>query len=58
MANKTSFDEWKRMVDAFLCARIGLDSECLPDMPYYDWYADGVSAKNAASKAIRRAVEV
>ena len=50
---RTTFDAWMKLVDQNLITRTGLDSSCLADQPYRDWFETGVNPKSAASKAIR-----
>ena len=52
-----SFEEWKKLVDAELVSRIGLDSDCLPDWRYYDSWKEGDSPKTAAKAAMAAASE-
>ena len=54
MAQKISFERWMAVVDIHLLKKTGcLTSQDMMDAPYADWYEDGVSAKSAASKAIK-----
>lgn len=50
-----TFETWKKMVDLYIEIIVGLDSESLPDAPYYRWFEEGMSPKKAAVKAIGRA---
>lgn len=52
---KKTLEQWLRDVDAALVAKCGLGYRDLPDMPYADWYANGVTAKSAATKAYKAA---
>lgn len=52
---KKEYDQWKKEVDAFVEARLGIDTECLPDMPYRRWYDEGLSPARVAQKAIAKA---
>jgi hypothetical protein len=52
---KRSFDEWMREVDRAIARKAGLSALDLPDVPYRDWYEDGVRPASAAAKAIRNA---
>lgn len=58
MSNKSlSFSEWKRLVDEAVWDKAFVGIDDLPDVPLRDWYDDGISPKNAASRAIRSARE-
>ena len=46
------FYAWMKAVDYRLTAKIGLDSNDLPDCAYYDWFEDGVTPAAAAKMAI------
>lgn len=48
-----TFTEWMRRVDLTILHRTGLRALDLPDMPYRDWFDDGVNYTAAASRAIR-----
>jgi hypothetical protein len=50
-----SFESWMTKVKAEIKRISGMDSDDLPDVPYNDWYEDGVSPSRAASKAIKNA---
>lgn len=54
---KMSFEEWKRLVNVYLESMIGLDSDSLPDAPYFRWYGEGLNPHKAARRAIARAKE-
>lgn len=50
------FQRWMRQVDECIRQRTGgMDSNDLPDCTYSDWFADGVTARGAASRAIKYA---
>ena len=53
---RKTFDQWMKDVATALRAE-GLDLRDLPDCPYHDWYEDRVSAKSAAKRAIKNAME-
>lgn len=57
--SKLTYREWMAQVDATIAKLTGglLDSRCLPDFCYADYYADGVSPKQAAKDAIKAAME-
>jgi hypothetical protein len=57
MKTRTSmtFAQWLSAVDAWLLARIGMVSADLPDCCYRDWFEDGVTPRQAASRALRNA---
>lgn len=49
-----SFYEWMKEVDRIIALNLyGNTSEDILSQPYRDWYMDGVSAVQAARKAIR-----
>jgi hypothetical protein len=52
---KMSFIDWKPEVDRQMDRLFGVVSDDLPDMPYYDWYEQGLSPKRAAQLAVRKA---
>jgi hypothetical protein len=35
-----NFDEWMRMVDQLLIAKVGMSSESIPDFMWYDLYSE------------------
>lgn len=47
------FAAWMQKVNEWIGSITGLTSEDLADQPWNDWYEDGVSARNAANRAIR-----
>lgn len=47
-----AFDSWLGAVDRIVNERTGVSVHDLPDMPFRDWFDDGVSAKQAAARAI------
>lgn len=52
-ALEREFDAFRQQVDAIIQARNGVSLDDLVDCPMRDWFDRGVSAKAAASKAIR-----
>lgn len=48
-----SFSQWKQAVDILVQRKAGLSLSDLNDCPTADWFDQGISAKIAASKAIR-----
>jgi len=50
-----SYELWKAKVNRYIENAIGLSSDDLPDMPYYDWYERGLNYNHAARKAIKNA---
>lgn len=54
MAAKKTFEEWIKEVDREITRQVGMDTSDLSDCPYQDWYADGMTPKRAATKAIKR----
>lgn len=53
-----TLEQWLQLVEIHVQRMTGgLSYLDLPDCCYADWYEDGMSAKTAASKAIRYAQE-
>ena len=52
---RPDFETWMRLVDEAVYARLGCSVHDLPDCLFADWYAAGVSPKEAARRAIRNA---
>lgn len=51
--NDASFEEWMAKVDSILMnITAGFKSDDLPDFCYEDYYADGLTAREAAEDAI------
>jgi hypothetical protein len=50
-----NFENWMRAADEACAKKTGLSIHDLPDCPYHDWYEDGYTPAQAASKAIRYA---
>lgn len=50
-----SFDQWMQVVNRLVEAGIGLSTDDLPDMPYRDWYDDGMKTARAAARAVNGA---
>jgi hypothetical protein len=50
-----TFDAWLAEVDAQVWALAGCSVRDLPDCLFADWYADGMSSRTAARRAIRNA---
>jgi hypothetical protein len=50
-----TLDSWMTDVDLACGAMLGLSVYDLPDCPYADWFEDGLTAKQAARRAIRSA---
>ena len=46
------FDKWMKQVDRYVQGQVGLSCYDLPDVCYFDWHADGMSAKAAASQLV------
>ena len=55
LAQKLSFDDWKREADKVCQAKTGMSLDDLPDVPFMDWYEEGVTPAGAAGRAIRSA---
>lgn len=51
------FDRWFAEVDRKVRGLCGLSVHDLADMPFYDWFEDGVSALSAAKRTIRGAMD-
>ena len=54
---RLSFEDWMREVERAVQQRVGLSVHDLADVPFMDWYEDGVSPRSAAARAIRSAGE-
>ncbi len=52
MSQKQTFAQWKAEVNAHVMTRAGLCADDLPDMPYYDWFEDGISPQEAAQMVL------
>ncbi len=52
---KLTFEAWMAMVNKIVSAVIIVDTSDLPDMPYSQWYEEGVRTTTAAKRAIREA---
>lgn len=52
---KRTFEDWMDAVDKHVTALIGCSVHDLPDCPFADWYADGMSPRAAAVRAVRNA---
>ena len=52
MTEKQTFVQWKARVNACVIARAGVCTDDLPDVPYYDWFEDGISPQEAAEMAL------
>lgn len=55
---KTNFDgqtfvQWEDEVDKYMLVKYGVSADDLPDMPYYDWWTDDVTVREAVDEAIR-----
>ena len=46
-------EKWMQEVEDYMLMEYGLSPDCLPDMPYSDWYYRGMSSYVAARKAVR-----
>ena len=51
------FIQWMRQVDACIEAQLGVDSRDLTDMPYRDYFDDGLPASEAANEAVAANIE-
>ena len=51
-----TFDDWFAAVNRAVQAGIGLDVLDLPDQPFYDWYEDGITPKQAAILTVNNAL--
>jgi hypothetical protein len=50
---RKTYATWLSEVDQAVWRRVGLSVHDLSDVALRDWYDDGVSAKSAATRAIR-----
>lgn len=56
MATSTrTFEQWMDLVDFNVQQRTGMSVYDLPDRCYRDWYDDGATPKQAASRAVKAA---
>jgi hypothetical protein len=53
---RSAFESWMEEVDRVVETRVGLSVHDLEDVAFSDWFEDGVSAKSAASRAIRNSM--
>ena len=51
-ASDQSFRQWIREVDLILLRAVGLTSDDLADQPYRDMWEDGLTAMEAAERAL------
>lgn len=52
MTSETKFKAWMRFVDALLEKTHGVNSDDLPDMPWWDWYESEMTHQEAVNAAI------
>lgn len=52
---KTTFDEWKKKVDAAVVRLCGLGADDLPDVDYWGMYEAGDTPTEAAREVVRNA---
>ena len=57
MTRKLSFEKWTARVNEIVVTKLGLGLDDLPDCPTADWYADGMTASQAAREAVAMARE-
>jgi hypothetical protein len=57
MKMKISFDVWMQQVTNAVLAKIGFSVSDLPDVPFSDWYEDGVTPARAAVRVIKYAFD-
>jgi hypothetical protein len=50
-----SIDNYIARIDRVVSATTGLSVHDLPDVPFYDWYEDEVSPKEAATMVLEEA---
>lgn len=55
MAQKQTFDAWKKAVDATIYQKTGMTGDDIDDWRYQDDYNDGMSATRSAARAISNA---
>jgi len=48
-----SFDDWMNKLDDICYDRYGVSIHDLPDMPFMDWYEDGIKPSGAATRAYK-----
>ncbi len=52
MTEKQTFVQWKARVNVCVIARAGVCTDDLPDVPYYDWFEDGISPQEATEMVL------
>lgn len=55
--DKGGFERWMRAVDDLVLSKVGVGTDDLPDVAYYDMFEDGDTPSAAARRAIRYAWE-
>ena len=46
------YGQWIDAVNDYLCDKVGVTTDDLPDCCYADWYDDGMSPRQAAREAL------
>ncbi len=54
---KLSFDTWKARVQQYVLKQTGMTCDDLPDVDYYSMWENGDSPREAATEAIKYAME-
>ena len=52
---KLTFTAWMERLDLYMMTELGITHKGIPEMPYKDWYNDGVTPIKAADWALREA---
>jgi hypothetical protein len=52
-----TYESWISAVNTYLSEHHGVVLDDLPDMPTRDWHADGMTAEDAAKRAVLLAQE-
>lgn len=47
-----TFDVWMAEVNVLVIRLIGVEVADVPDLPYADWFEDGVSVQRAANRVV------
>jgi len=55
--NDQTFEQWMKLVDKAVEAKIGMTTMDLPDIDFYDAYENGKSPSTTAVKCIKNADE-
>ena len=48
-----NYEEWLKQVNQVLYLTFGLDTDCMPDQPWRDWYDNKLSPMTAVKRALK-----